>query len=154
MAKKYPHKRAADILSDLVRSDPGEEGKWFATAKDARLYDEAIALANQSPCDLRTLTRAARDFADKNPGFALQAGLAVLRWLVQGYSYEITGADVWGAYTHTLQAAERLGVAEQTRNDLRTPSCPKTRPIMVGAVGLLDRYTNPVCQPATFRFST
>jgi hypothetical protein len=118
IAKKYPHKGAADILADLVRSFPGEEGKWFATANDLGLYDEAIALANRSPSDPRTLTRAARDFAEKNPSFALQAGLAALRWLVQGYGYEVTGADVWDAYTHTLQAAERLGVAEQTRNDI------------------------------------
>jgi hypothetical protein len=42
--------------------------------------------------------------------------LAALRWLVEGYGYEVTGADVWAAYTHTLQAAEQLGVGEQTRN--------------------------------------
>ena len=40
---------------------PGEEGKWFAAAKDAGLYDEAIALARRTPTDPRTLARAARD---------------------------------------------------------------------------------------------
>jgi hypothetical protein len=44
-------------------------------------------LANQSPCDPKTLTRAARDFVEKNPGFALTAGLAALRWLSAGYGY-------------------------------------------------------------------
>jgi putative transposase len=34
------------------------------------------------------------------------------------------------------------------------PCYPKTRPIVVDAVWLPDRYTSPVCQPATFRFST
>jgi hypothetical protein len=29
---------------------------------------------------------------DKNPAFALEAGLAALRWLGQGYGYEVTGA--------------------------------------------------------------
>ena len=43
----------------------------------------------------KTLTRAARDFADERPEFAVEAGLAALRWLVEGYGYEITGADVW-----------------------------------------------------------
>lgn len=33
IAKKYPHKTAADILHDLVEITPGEEGKWFASAK-------------------------------------------------------------------------------------------------------------------------
>lgn len=53
-------------LSDLVRLTPGDEGKWFAAAKDARLFDEAIALANQTPCDPKTLTRAARDSAGRS----------------------------------------------------------------------------------------
>ena len=30
-------------------------------------------------------------------GFATEAGLAALYWLVQGYGYEIAGADVWAA---------------------------------------------------------
>jgi hypothetical protein len=54
----------------------------------------AIELANQSPCDPKTLTRAARDFIDTNPVFALEAGLAALRWLAKGYAYEVSGADV------------------------------------------------------------
>ena len=31
--RKYPRKRALEILADLVRTTPGEEGKWFAAAK-------------------------------------------------------------------------------------------------------------------------
>src|SRR4029078_6492406 len=61
IAKKYPTEAPAKILEDLVASTPGQEGKWFAAAKDAGLYDKAIALAQRTPCDLRTLTRAARD---------------------------------------------------------------------------------------------
>lgn len=67
VAKTYPHKPPADILADLVELTPGHEGKWFAAAKDAGLLDEAITLANRTPCDPRTLTRAARAFAEKNP---------------------------------------------------------------------------------------
>jgi hypothetical protein len=44
----------------LAARTPGEEGRWFAAAKPAGLYDQAIVLANRSPCDPRTLTRAAR----------------------------------------------------------------------------------------------
>ena len=49
VAKKYPTKPRSAVLSDLVRLTPGDEGKWCAAAKDARLFDEAIALANRTP---------------------------------------------------------------------------------------------------------
>lgn len=78
--RKYPDRSPAAILADLVRHTPGEEGKWFAAAKSAKLFDEAIVLANTAPCDPKTLTRAARDFAEVNPTFATEAGLAALRW--------------------------------------------------------------------------
>jgi hypothetical protein len=106
--KKYPDKSRSAVLSDLVRLTPGDEGKWFAAAKDARLFDDAIALANQTPCDPRTLTRAARDFIEKNPAFAVEAGLAAFRWIIKGYGYEITSADVWATYSHTIKAAANV----------------------------------------------
>jgi len=43
VAKKYPHKAKAEVLADLVEHTPGEEGKWFAAAKSAKLFDEAKA---------------------------------------------------------------------------------------------------------------
>jgi tetratricopeptide (TPR) repeat protein len=119
VVKKYPHKSAADILADLVKLTPGEEGKWFAAAKDAGLYDEALALARRTPCDPRTLARAARDFAQKRPAFAVEAGLAALHWLTQGYGYEISSVDVWEAYGHTMKAAEQNDTAGETRERIR-----------------------------------
>jgi hypothetical protein len=119
--KKYTHKEPRQILADLVEHTPGDEGKWFAAAKDEKLFEEAIALVNQTPTtDPRTLTRAARDFADENPSFAVEAGIAALRVLVLGYGYEITGADVWAAYSHTMKAAERLGSVETTLRRIRS----------------------------------
>jgi hypothetical protein len=44
------------------------------------------------------------DFVEKHPAFAVEAGLAVLRWFIQGYGYEITSADMWAAYSHTMKA--------------------------------------------------
>ena len=90
MVRKYPAKPAGEILRDLIQSTPGEEGKWFATAKGAGRLELAIELANRSPSDPRTLTHAARDLMDKNPTFAMEAGLAALRWLGQGFGYEVT----------------------------------------------------------------
>lgn len=118
VAKKYPNKKPGEILADLVKSTPGDEGKWFAAAKEAGLYDEAIALARRTPCDPKTLTRAARDLADDQPAFAMQAGLLALYWLVQGYGYEITGADVWAAYSSALKAAEKNGTARDAREQI------------------------------------
>jgi hypothetical protein len=119
VSKKYPEKSASRILADLVETTPGEEGKWFAAAKEARLFEEALELARRSPCDPRTLARAARDYAEEAPAFALGAGLVALHWLVQGYGYEITGADVWAAYSHTLKAGERCGDADAVRRRIR-----------------------------------
>ncbi len=119
VSKKYPHRKPAEVLEDLTNETPGEEGKWFAAAKDAQLFDEAIALANRSPCSPQTLTRAARDFAEKKPAFALEAGVTALRWLVEGYGYDITGLDVRNAYSFTMKAAERAGVASQTQERIR-----------------------------------
>ena len=93
--------------------------KWFAAAKDAKLFEEAIALANQTPCDPKTLTRAARDFAATHPAFAVEAGLAALRWLVLGYGYEITSTDVWAAYTNTIKAASNAPAADEIRIRIR-----------------------------------
>jgi hypothetical protein len=119
VAKKYPGKPPGVLLDDLVALSPGEEGKWFAAAKDAKLFDEAIALANRAPCSPQTLTRAARDFEIKRPAFAVEAGLAALHWLVQGHGYEITGLDVLNAYNHTMKAAENAGRAEEVRQRIR-----------------------------------
>jgi len=116
VAKKYPHKKATEILEDLVAHTPGEEGKWFAAAKHAKLFDEAIALANRTPCSPQTLTRAARDFEEKRPEFAIEAGMAALHWLVEGYGYEVADLDVLNAYAHTMKAAENAGCSEQTQN--------------------------------------
>jgi hypothetical protein len=119
LARKYPYKGPAALLGDLVATTPGDEGKWFATAKEMGLLDEAVRLANRAPCDPQTLTRAARDFADRRPAFAVEAGLAALRWLVEGYGYEVTGADVWAAYTNTMTAAEKAGRAVEARDRIR-----------------------------------
>jgi len=119
VAKKYPHKTAAQILEDLVRTTPGEEGKWFAAAKDAGLHAEALALARQTPCDPRTLARAARDLAATAPAFAVEAGLLALHWLRQGYGYEMTSADVWDAYSNTINAAARANAVSQTKERIR-----------------------------------
>ena len=109
VAKKYPAKSPRAVLELLVAATPGDEGKWFAAAKDAGLFEESIALARSTPCDPRTLARAARDHVTKQAAFAIEAGVIALDWIAQGYGYEITSADVWAAYVPARDAAERLG---------------------------------------------
>ena len=119
IVRKYPAQEPQRVLRDLVARTPGQEGKWFAAAKEAGLLEMAIGLANQSPCDPKTLTRAARDFIEQNPVFALEAGLAALRWLGEGFGYEVSGVDVWAAYSHTINAAERVGRCDEVRERVR-----------------------------------
>ncbi len=110
VAKRYPMMAPEDILSDLIKTTPGSEGKWFATAKDLKLYDFALLLADQSPCEPKTLTRAARDFLETEPEFALGAAIAALRWLNEGWGYEVMSIDVIDAYELALAAAERAHI--------------------------------------------
>lgn len=120
ISKKYPDTPPEQILRDLVESTPGAEGKWFAAAKDAGLFNVAIELATTSPTDPRTLTRAARDFAEGQPEFAVAAGLASLRWISLGHGYDITGSDVLDAYSAVMKAASAAGVdARQIRSRIR-----------------------------------
>lgn len=119
IVKKYPHKRPNDILQDLVNSTPGDEGKWFATAKELGLYDVAIVLARTSPCDPRTLARACRDHVESAPAFAVEAGFQALHWIAQGHGYEITSADIWAAWRPMMQAAQAIGRADEVRERVR-----------------------------------
>jgi hypothetical protein len=119
LARKYPHLPPQDILNDMVASSRGQEGKWFAAAKDAGFLDVAIALAWASPCDPRTLTRAARDYAESNPEFAIGAGLAALHWIAEGHWYELSGLDVWGAYYPIMKAAEAVGRTAEVKESIR-----------------------------------
>jgi hypothetical protein len=110
IAKRYPAIDPCRILNDLISSTPGEEGKWFATAKTLKQYDLALGLAPRAPVDPKTLVRAARDHVKSQPAFALEVALMALYWMARGLGYELTGADVCGARDHALAAAEALGL--------------------------------------------
>lgn len=109
VAKRYPHKSESDILRDLVVRHPGSEGKWFAAAKDAELFDFAVECASRSPTDPLTLIRAARDFSTSRPMFAQNCALIALHWIAHGYGYEITGVDVRAAYDAAINACQAGG---------------------------------------------
>jgi hypothetical protein len=94
--------------------------RWTVRALAAQGKNaEALSLAERTPCDPRTLTRAARDQGDDQPAFALAAGLLAICWLAQGYGYEIASADVWAAFSTTTELSERMGQADGARSDIR-----------------------------------
>ncbi len=105
VAKRYPMMAPTEILEDLIETTPGEDGKWFAAAKDLKLYEFALQLADRSPCEPKTLNRAAKNFLESEPEFALGAALAALHWLNEGWGYEVTSFDVIEAYDLALKAA-------------------------------------------------
>ena len=115
IAAKYPEVPRERILDDLVASSPGDEGKWFATAKTLGLLDLARALAIRAPCDPKTLTRAARDHVEKNPAFAADVALAALGWIAAGRGFELTSLDVREAYRYAIEAADRIGRGDEAR---------------------------------------
>jgi hypothetical protein len=113
--KKYPDRAPRTILDDLIAQTPGEEGKWFATAKAQGLLDLALDLARRSPVDIATLLRAARDHLDGEPAFALETATTALGWMAAGQFYELKAGEVWQAMDYALRAAEAIDRVEQTR---------------------------------------
>lgn len=146
LQKAYPDMQPGAILADLVAATPGEEGKWFAAAKDAGLFVEAAVLARISPCAPQTLVRAARDYGDSQPGFAMEVGLAALHWLAAGYGYEVTGSDVADAYRFTMGAAGNAGRTAEARE--RLEALMKDQ---VVAGGLVDRVLSQMLGAANRR---
>jgi hypothetical protein len=65
-----------------------------------------------------------------------------LKWLAQGYGYEITEADAWAAYENTLRAAQKLGQAGQVRGRIRELVGGDTPAQRWLHMSLLDRLTD------------
>ena len=127
LAKKYPELAPDKLLGHLIASTPGVPGKWFATAKTLKLFDRATALAWASPCDPKTLTRAAREHLVMQPAFAMQAALAALHWMSMGQGYELTGLDVQEAHrlaTEAARTAQQIDQAQATIEQVLAPDQP------------------------------
>jgi len=108
LAAKYTEREPSSILSDLIAASPGQEGRWFATARSLRFYNLAAEIAQRAPCDPRTLNRAAAERLSHDPSFAYDVAVASLRWIAGGHGHLIDGADVFDAYDIALEAARRL----------------------------------------------
>lgn len=115
LAKKYPELAPNKLLDHLIGSTPGEPGKWFATAKTLKQFDRATQLAWASPCDPKTLTRAARDHLQQQPAFAMQCALAALHWMSMGHGYELTGFDAHEAHRLAIEAGSNAQQGAQAQ---------------------------------------
>lgn len=118
LAKKYPELAKDKLLNHLIASTPDEPGKWFATAKTLKLFEQATRLAWASPCDPKTLNRAARDYLKTQPDFAMQCALASLHWMSMGHGYELTGMDVQDAHRFAIEAAAVTQQTQQARTSI------------------------------------
>lgn len=98
-------------------SCPGAQGT--GRSGNDQPQETAIELARASPCDPRTLARAARDHIAKEPAFAVEAGCLALEAMARTPDPELTGADVHMAYTSALKAAEPLGRAPEIQDRIR-----------------------------------
>jgi hypothetical protein len=127
IAGKYPEVDPDRVLSDLIATTPGQEGKWFATSKTLKRFELAMQLAWKSPCDPKTLIRAARDSIKKSPAFSLEVALAALHWICQGRGYELTSLDVQMAYRLAQEAGDALGQADRVALRIQTMLRPTTR---------------------------
>jgi hypothetical protein len=111
LARKYPERDPRQMLIDLIETR-GTKGKWFAAAKDAGFLDIAISCAAAPDADPSTLVRAARDFAGKQPEFAMAIGVLAVKSLLLGGGYEPLLSDAANAVRHVMTAAVSIGVAD------------------------------------------
>jgi hypothetical protein len=147
LARKYPELAPDKLLDKLIATTPGEPGKWFATAKTLKRFDKATQLAWASPCDPKTLTRAARDHLAKEPAFAMQAALAALHWMSMGHGYELNGLDAHEVHRLALDGAKACHQTDQAQATIEETLGPD-RPI---SAWLRQALGLPIAATATKR---
>lgn len=118
LVKRYPDIDPRRILEDLIALH-GRKGKWFAAAKTAGYLDIALDCALDSEAAPSTLTRAARDFAVKEPDFAVGVALCAIRHLIAGRGYDTSPRDIDEAMDHLTAASQRIGSMHPVLEELR-----------------------------------
>ncbi len=129
IAGKYPDVDPDWLLSDLIATTPGAGGQVVATAKTLTRFELAMQLAWNSPCDPKTLIRAARDHIEKSPSFMIEAALAALHWTCQGRGYELTPLDMQMAYRLAQEAGDALDESDRVALRIQTMLRATTREV-------------------------
>ena len=70
----------------------------------------AITLVSKHPADPKTLTRAAKEYANEKPDFSINAGMASLQWIIARFGYDITSMDVLMAYDAIIAASNHASI--------------------------------------------
>ena len=118
VCKKYPTIDKRKVLLDLIAKS-GIKGKWFAAAKTAGQLDIALDCAMTGDSDPETLLRATRDFAEKEPQFALKVGIeAVMIYLTGSFYDPIEPIDIRMAFTKLMDAANKSDGQQWIRTEL------------------------------------
>ena len=112
VVKKYPGRDPRSILRDLIGRS-GNDGEWFASARQAGFLDIARDCALSGVVDPKTLIRAARDTAETKPEFCAVIAFRAIDLLLRGRGYETTPLDALSAFTHLLSAARNLGSLDE-----------------------------------------
>jgi len=118
ICKKYPTIEKRKVLLDCIDKS-GNKGKWFAAAKTAGQLDIALECAETGNCDPGTLLRATRDFAEKDPEFALKVGIAaVMIYLTADFCDPISPIDIRGVFTMLMSAAAKTNGEQWVQTEL------------------------------------
>ena len=115
LRERYPERSAEEVLDRLVETTPGQEGRWFAAARQAGMLTEAIALARSSPAEPATLQTALLKHAESDPTFAWDAGMLAIEGLIAGNAFDPEKIDVKGIRETLLGLAARHGWEAELR---------------------------------------
>jgi hypothetical protein len=118
LCKRYPTLNKRQILLDCM-DQTGPKGKWFAAAKTAGFLDIALACAKTGDSDPNTLLRATRDYAEKEPEFAVAVGIeAIMIFLTAEFHDPITATDINQAHYLVSSVAHKASVGERLHAEL------------------------------------
>jgi hypothetical protein len=111
------NRTVAALIPILIQADwdMNTRGRWLED-----LY-EAARSGHAEPA---TLLRATRDFAEKDPRFAVEVGIESIKAFLSGMSYELpTGLDVAVHYEAVMAVACKHGITEQAKAELAKAVC-------------------------------
>ena len=117
ITRKYPEIDRKQVLADLAESN-GDPGRWFVPAKNEGELAMALEFAQKGRTEPRTLNRAAREFMDSAPLFAFDVGRLAVERILAGHGYEITALDLLTVCENFMEAANRLGMLAEAKQEL------------------------------------
>ncbi len=143
LTDRYPDRDPRSILQDLITAYD-EPGKWFAAAKDAGFLDLAIVCARSYDADPVTLARASRDFATRQPAFALETGLLAVDGILRGRGRDPTSIDLNMALDAVMAAASAANYSDWAMGQIQRLGSLAAAPGREHLQGLLRYRFGPI----------